>query len=326
MNEETLVNRRIADWKRLEALCVKADLRVSNLTETELFEFVRLYRKASTDLSVIRTRSQNIPLSNYLNNLVGRAHALIYGTPQKRFFRTIELFILNVVLTFRRNKAFFWASFALAFGSAIFAYAMIAYDHSNLHTFAGGMEENFSGWKEGKFEGRNLDESLAMSFFYASNNPTVSIIAGAIGAATMGLGSIGMMVQNGAIIGALAFEMNSVNKLYFLLSSIAPHGVPEISGIIFSGAGGLRLGWAILAPGLLTRGESLRRASRDAVTMIVTGVLLCFIAAPIEGFFSFNPAIPQGLKTAVAVAEVCMWTAFWSLYGKDVDPNDPLKE
>ena len=238
----------------------------------------------------------------------------------------MELFILNVVLTFRRSKGFFWASFALAFGSAFFAYAMILYDHSNIHTFAGGMEGLFKQWKQGEFEGRNLDQSLGMSFFYAANNPTVSIIAGAIGAATMGLGSIGMMVQNGAIIGALSFEMNSVGKLYFLLSSIAPHGVPEISGIIFSGAGGLRLGWAILAPGLLSRGESLKRASRDAVTLIVTGVLLCFIAAPIEGFFSFNPNIPQWLKTAVAVSELCMWIAFWSLYGKEFEPNDPLKD
>lgn len=326
MNEETLVNRRIADWKRLEALCAKADLRVGNLSENELFEFVRLYRKASTDLSVIRTRSQNIPLSNYLNNLVGRAHALIYRAPKKPFLRAIELFVLNIVLTFRRNKAFFWASFSIAFGSAFFAYAMIARDHSNLSVFAGGMEQLFKQWQEGKHEGRNLDESLGMSFFYASNNPTVSIVAGAVGAATMGLGSIGMMVQNGAIIGALAHEMNAVGKLYFLLSSIAPHGVPEISGIIFSGAGGMRLGWAILAPGLLSRGESLRRASRDAVTLIITGVFLCFIAAPIEGFFSFNPKIPQSLKAAVAIAEVLMWVAFWSLYGREVDPNDPLKE
>jgi hypothetical protein len=53
---------------------------------------------------------------------------------------------------------------------------------------------------------------------------------------------------------------------------------------------------------------------------------LCFIAAPIEGFFSFNPNIPQWLKTAVAVAEVCMWVAFWSLYGKERDPHDPLTE
>jgi len=326
MNEETLVDRRIADWKRLEALCAQADVRVGNLNENELFEFVRLYRKASTDLSVIRTRSQNVPLANYLNNLVGRAHALIYRAPKKPFFRAVELFILNVVLTFRRNKAFFWASFALAFGSAFFAYGMIAYNHDNLSVFAGGMEGNFKDWTDGKHEGRNLDESLAASFFYASNNPTVSIIAGAIGAATMGLGSIGMMVQNGALIGALSYEMNAVGKLYFLLSSIAPHGVPEISGIIFSGAGGLRLGWAILVPGLLSRGESLRRASKDAVMMIVTGVVLCFIAAPIEGFFSFNPNIPQWLKTAVAVAEVCMWVAFWSLYGKERDPFYPLSE
>ncbi len=324
MNEETLVNRRIADWKRLEELCVRADVRVANLNESELLEFIRLYRKASTDLSVIRTRSQNAPLSRYLNNLVGRAHALIYRQQQKPFLRAAQLMVLNIVLTFRRNKAFFWASFSIAFGSAFFTYLMIHLNPDLLSTFSMGMDDLFDQWKQGKHEGRNLDESFGASFGYAGHNPLVSIIAGAVGAGTMGFGSIAMMFQNGAIIGALAHEMSSVGKLPFLLSSIAPHGVPEISGIIFAGAGGIRLGWAILVPGLDSRGESLRKSARDAVTMILTGVFLCFIAAPIEGFFSFNPNIPQVLKAVFAGIEICMWVAFWSLYGKEFAPNDPL--
>jgi hypothetical protein len=131
-----------------------------------------------------------------------------------------------------------------------------------------------------------------------------------------------MLFQNGAILGALASEMQSVHKLPFLISSLVPHGIPEMSGIIFAGAAGLRFGWAILVPGVYSRTESLRRSAKDGVTMIVTGVFLCFIAAPIEGFFSFSPAISQEVKFAFACVSLMGWIFFWSFFGKNAEPSE----
>jgi uncharacterized membrane protein SpoIIM required for sporulation len=317
MNEEALVNRRIADWKRLEELCSRSDLRVGSLNNQEILEFVRLYKRASTDLSLIRTRSANEPLANYLNNLVGRAHGILYKSPQKPFRKALSDMVNNTARTFRRNKAFFWASFLIFFGAAVFAFFLVSKDRSFLTYFTGGMDDVFDQWKTGKFEQRDFGDSGFMTFFYAGNNPRVSIIAGAVGAGTMGFYSLVMLFQNGAILGALGSEMASVQKLPFLISSIAPHGVPELSGIIFAGAAGLRFGWAILVPGVYSRAESLRRSAKDGVTMIVTGVLLCFIAAPIEGFFSFSPKIPQEVKFGFACATLLGWVFFWSFFGKD---------
>ena len=322
MNEEALVNRRIADWKRLEELCVRSDVRTQALNNHEVLEFVRLYRRASTDLSLIRTRSANEPLALYLNNLVGRAHGILYKQPPKPMRKAIRDLVNNTARTFRRNKIFFWLSFSILFGSAAFSYFLIARDHSYLSYFSGGQDGLFDKWKEGKFDGRGLGESGAMTFFYAGNNPKVSIIAGAVGAGTMGFYSIVLLFQNGAMLGALGSEMNSVHKLPFLISSISPHGVPELSGIIFAGAAGLRFGWAILVPGIYSRAESLRRSAKDGVTMIVTAVLLCFIAAPIEGFFSFSPHIPQEVKFGVACVSLVAWVFFWSFFGKAVDLSE----
>ena len=321
MNEEALVNRRIADWKRLEELCARTDVRVGTLNNREILEFVRLYKRASTDLSLIRTRSANEPLANYLNNLVGRAHGILYKAPAKPFGKAASDLLNNTAQTFRRKKAFFWSSFAIFFVSAFFSFFLVNYDHSFLSYFTGGMDGIFDQWKKGVHEQHGLGASGMMTFFYAGNNPRVSIIAGAVGAGTMGFYSIMMLFQNGAILGALASEMHSVHKLPFLISSIAPHGVPELSGVIFAGAAGLRFGWAILVPGVYSRGESLRRSAKDGVTMIVTGVFLCFIAAPIEGFFSFSPKIPQEAKFIFACASLLVWIYFWSFFGKDNDPE-----
>ncbi len=326
MNEEALVDRRIADWKRLEELCAISDVRMKSLSNREILEFVRLYRRASTDLSLIRTRSANEPLAMYLNNLVGRAHGILYKQPPKPIIKAIGDMLNETALTFRRNKPFFWASFSILFGSAFLIYFLIWKDHSFLSLFIQPGDKNIEAWKKGGFEGRGVGEGGLMTFFYAGHNPQVSIIEGAIGAASMGFYSIVLLFQNGAILGALASEMQSVHKLPFLISSLVPHGVPELSGIIFAGAAGLRFGWAILVPGVYSRGESLRRSAKDGVTMIVTGVFLCFIAAPIEGFFSFSPHIPQIVKFIFGCVSLAAWVYFWSFFGKAPSLDNPQLE
>lgn len=317
MNEEALVGRHIADWKRLEVLCAKADVRSGFLNPDETLEFVRLYRRTCSDLALVRTRSSNEPLVLYLNNLVGRAHGLLYEAKRKPFIAAMNELIIHCAQTMRRNALFFAASTGIFMVSWIVAWVLVSMDRSYLTLFGGAMGDTIERWKEGSHEGRSFSESIGASLMYAGNNPFVSIITGAIGAGTMGIYSIFLLYQNGAIIGALSSEMASVNKLFFLFSSIFPHGIPELTGIMCSGAAGLRFGWAILVPGLYSRGESLRRSANDGVTLIVMGVILCLIAAPIEGFFSFNPNIPQIVKAVFAGITFVMWVCFWVFYGRE---------
>jgi hypothetical protein len=42
-----------------------------------------------------------------------------------------------------------------------------------------------------------------------------------------------------------------------------------------------------------------------------------FIAAPIEGFFSFNPSVPMWAKVAFAALSAVAWGAFWLGYGRE---------
>jgi uncharacterized membrane protein SpoIIM required for sporulation len=322
MNEEALVNRKMIEWRRLEELCAKADVRTASLNHEELLEFVKLYKKASTDLSLIRTRSENEPLALYLNNVVMRAHGILYMRPKQKLLKALAELVTNIAQTFRRNRWFFWASFIIFFGSTLVAFFLVNFDRSFLPYFGGSNNATFEQWKSGKMDQRSASESSLMTMFYAGNNPRVSILVGAIGAGSMGIFSILMLFQNGVVLGALASEMSSVDKLYYLLSSIAPHGVPELTGIIFSGAAGLKFGYAILNPGLYSRAESLKRAGPDGLILIIAGVLLCFIAAPIEGFFSFNPAIPQSLKVAFALVTCTGWALFWTFYGRPKSEGD----
>ena len=156
---------------------------------------------------------------------------------------------------------------------------------------------------------------------YASNNPQVAIVAGAISVASFGVGTSVLLVQNGFLIGDLTYAMDDVGKAGFLLGSIFPHGVPELSGVIVSGASGFVLGWALIAPGRKKRGDALREAGKDAMVLMLTSVALMFIAAPIEAFFSFNPRVPMPIKVSVVCVEIVAWAFFWSGYGQNSEPT-----
>jgi uncharacterized membrane protein SpoIIM required for sporulation len=89
---------------------------------------------------------------------------------------------------------------------------------------------------------------------------------------------------------------------------ILPHGLLELSAVTIAGAGGLRLGWAVIAPGDRTRGEAVALEGRRSVA-VVLGLMLAFvIAGIIEGFVT-----PSGLPTAMRVAVgIVVAGGFWT--------------
>lgn len=317
MNEQTFVERRCAEWTRLNQLCDKAGTGPHALAPEELREFVQIYRRVCSDLASARTKSANVSLIEYLNSTAGRAYAVLYRSPRKSFWRWLCEFVVDAPRTVRRQIVFVTLSAVLFFGSGVLSATLIHTVPEARDVFVSAqMESNFKAWRDGLPSDRSSSEGVAMTGFYASNNPKTAIVAATIGAGTFGFGSILMLFQNGAIIGALANDMLGVGKLGFLLASLAPHGVPELSGIIVAGAAGLLFGWALIAPGRKSRGDSLRAVSKDGMTLIGTSVILMFLAAPIEGFFSFNSVIPIWLKVGVALIEVGAWTAFWVGFGR----------
>ncbi len=319
MNESSFVERREPDWKHITQLCDKAEFSPTNLSDDELTEFIRLYRNVSADLALARTQSSNVPLVLFLNDLVGRAYGLLYRRKRNPLLKALAEAVATAAQTVRRRKWFIFTSAALFVGSGLFLYSLVSVrsDVRQQVIVDSGMQEMFKQWTQGDLPDRKATESFAMWGMYASHNPLVSIISGSIAASTFGVGTAEMLIQNGQIIGALSSEMSRVHKLPFLYVSIMPHGVPEISGLIISGGAGLCMGWALINPGRKKRGEALLDAGKDAIVLLATSVGMMLIAAPIEGFFSFNPHVPWQVKLTVIVIEVIIWSLFWTGFGKE---------
>jgi len=299
-------------------LAEKADVSPKNLTPDELQEIIRLYRSCSSDLALVRTRSNNLQVISFLNDLVARSYSTLYRPKRKPLWEAIGNFIATAAQTVRRMKFFVLAS-AATFVLAI-AFSFVACGaNTDLRNALEPQEVRplFDGWKTGKPPDRDVSTSTFASAFYASHNPFVSIIMASIGAGTFGVGSAYQIWQNGQMVGTLAYEMNTVHKLPFLLGSILPHGVTEISGMVLAGSAGYQLGWALIVPGRRKRRDALRDAGKDALVVLGTSIVLMFMAAPVEGFISFNPRVPMYFKLGFAVFAALAWTTFWLGYARE---------
>lgn len=317
MNEVLFLERREADWKRLNFLTARADASPANLTPQELEEFVRLYKRVSGDLAKVRTQSANVELIEFLNDLCSRAYGVIYRAPKANALRAMVKGVGHAARTARRRWGALALSAALFVGAAAFAYLCLEFvPGTRDYLVPDEWSENFQSWRSGEMPDRSFGDSLAATGFYMGNNPRAAIMTGAVAASTFGIGSAALVFMNGTVLGALVHELAPVGRTGYLFARIMPHGVTELSGLIFAGASGFVMGAAMLRPGRRTRGEALRVAGKDALTLLSTAVVLMFIAAPIEGFFSFNPAVPTWLKVAFATGSAIGWTLFWVGFGR----------
>jgi uncharacterized membrane protein SpoIIM required for sporulation len=150
------------------------------------------------------------------------------------------------------------------------------------------------------------DEAALSSQIFTNNiRVTFLAIAGGIFA---GLGTAAVTIFNGGFVGAiigLTIENGSSGEL---LRLVLPHGVLELSCIVVAATAGLRIGWALVEPGTLTRGESLRREARPAMELVLGTMPWLVLAGLVEGFVSGD----LGLAGAIVLGGG-LGVAYWGL-------------
>ena len=99
---------------------------------------------------------------------------------------------------------------------------------------------------------RGPDEDWMMFGIYIRNNISIAFQCFAAGI-FVGVGSMFFLVYNGVLIGAIAGFLTERGLGETFYSFVVTHGAFELTAIFLSGATGLRLGHALVAPGRNTR-------------------------------------------------------------------------
>lgn len=320
-NEKEWVDKRFAEWQRLELMTRQAGSR-TRLTGEELVEMMSLYRKASADLALVRGSSANPELAHWLNSVVAKAYAQLYRAPRLTFSAALSRGMWKAADASRRRKMPIIFSIILFFVMALASISLVmVFPQAREVLVPAGFESSFDSWKAGAHPARTGAESIAASGFYLQNNSMVAIATNAMTVATCGLWGINALWQNGGILGMLAKEVSEAGHLGFLIGSILPHGVSELGGIFVACGAGFLMAGAVIRPGRLSRFEAMRRAGKDAGVLMMLSLFMIAISAPIEGFFSFNPAIPLWVKYLAAAIHFIAWMAFFTGYGVKGPPE-----
>jgi uncharacterized membrane protein SpoIIM required for sporulation len=162
---------------------------------------------------------------------------------------------------------------------------------------------------------READGSLQMFGFYIWNNVRIGFQTFAGGLA-FGVGSVWFLGANGVIIGAVAGYLTQVGYSETFWSFVAGHSSPELLAIVISGAAGLRLGLALIAPGGVSRKAALMAAAKPAVRLMYGAAIMFMFAAFVEAFWSPLTEPPFQAKVGVGLFGWALALAYFLLAGR----------
>lgn len=321
MKELQFIAARRADWEAWDLWLAAGHRRVTGAGEPDpaLESLPRRFRALCQDLFLAESRHYSEPLRAELHRRVLAAHQRIYGArrPPGRWLR----FLLNDLPALVRREWRFAATAALLFFLPLSAaLAALQWFPDGVYFLlspetVGEMETMYSPAAEHPGRSREAGDDVMMWGYYLANNVQIDFQCFAAGI-VFGLGSVFFLVYNGLVIGAVAGHLTQLGYIDTFWGFVAGHSAPELTGVVLSGAAGLKLGLALAAPGRLGRAEALKRAALPAVQLLYGAAVLTFAAAFVEAFWSPLRGIPIGVKYAAGFAAWVLLLAYFGFAGR----------
>jgi uncharacterized membrane protein SpoIIM required for sporulation len=294
------LEKRRPHWARLEQL-VAASGRggVAALSSGELQELALLYRQIASDLSAVREDPTGTQLAMYLNQLLGRAHNLIYMGRRAKPRAIFSFYKDEYPAIFRETFPDTLAAFAVFLAAAVAAVLMAAANPAFARYLLGNAMidsiEHHQMWTQSIVTIKPLASSTILT-----NNLTVAFTTFALGI-TAGIGTFWMLLLNGLLLGVVGEACWREGMSLQLWSFIAAHGILELPAIFIAGGAGFGLARGLLFPGNLPRRVSLVQAGARSVRLVLGTIPMLLVAGFIEGFVSPSN-LPPATKFLLSAA------------------------
>jgi uncharacterized membrane protein SpoIIM required for sporulation len=279
------LEKRRPYWARLEQFVgTQARRSVSTLTPGELQELALLYRQTASDLATVREDVTGAQLTIYLNQLLGRAHNLIYMGRRAKPAGIWTFYKDTYPAIFRETFGDTLAAFIIFLAAGVAAFLVAMGDPAFPRYLLGGAMmdtiERHQMWTQSIVTIKPLASSRILT-----NNLSVAFSTFALGI-TAGVGTVWMMVLNGLLIGVVGEACWREGMSLQLWSFVAAHGVLELPAIFIAGGAGLGIARGILFPGRLPRRASIAIAGARSVRLMLGAIPMLLIAGFVEGFVS----------------------------------------
>lgn len=321
MKELQFVAARQADWAVWDDWLTNRALPARGRLPFAAKELPHRFRELCHDLSIARDREYSSVLIDSLHKRVLRAQQRIYGAQPRLRHAWLTFFLARFPALVRSEWRFVIPAFLLFFAPLV-AYIPVAHywpesvylvlppDH------AAQMEEMYApdAPRLGRLR-RYAGDDFWMLGAYIWNNVRLDFQCFA-GGLLFGVGSIFYLVYNGLIIGATAGHLTRLGYIDTFWGFVAGHSSLELIGAVLAGAAGLRVGYALIAPGNVSRVTALKRSARIAIGLLCGAAAMTLCAAFVEAFWSPLPAVPVAIKYAAGGAMWLLLIAYFLFAGR----------
>lgn len=300
-------------WDRLAALTKRGQSSVKRMPAAEIDELVRLYQRASTHLSYVRTYYGDPSLTAQLTGLVAAASAVVYGTRPRSLKSIARFFTETFPRALWQNRAFIGAAAVLFFAPALAMGTWLANSRSAVDAVTtpalreAYLHEDFQQYYSSK-------PATQFAAEVTTNNIRVGFLAFAAGIGLC-IPTAYLLAMNGANVGVAAGLFHAGGQASKFYGLIVPHGLLELTAVIIAGGAGLRLGWSLIDPGDRLRRDALREEGRRAVVMVLGLVVIFTVAGTIEGFVT-GSRLPTLVRVGVGVLAELVFLLYVYEFGR----------
>jgi len=334
MKETQFIRQRQSDWdawdRWLSATTKKPRAKKATVVATARAEapppaltvdaLPLAFRRLCQDLSLTRDRNYSSPLVHALHDRVLVAHQRIYGARKRLAGHWLEFLLAGLPRLVRSERRFVLTAAALFFLPLLATLILLQWQPDGVYVLmspgnVAQFEEMYSPTAERLGRTHNASDELTMLAFYIANNVRIDFQCFAGGIA-FGLGSVFYLIYNGLLIGAAAGHLTQLGYIETFWGFVAGHSGPELIGAVLSGAAGLKIGLALIAPGRKRRIDALKTAAQGAVRLLYGAAALTFCAAFIEALWSPNRTLPFALKIGAGIAVWVVLLAYFLFSGR----------
>ena len=308
------VAERRATWDALAELLRRFGR--GRLGPGEVEQLDALYRRCAADLAQARVHYPGTEVSLFLNQLVARAYAQVYGARPARWAALRRFYAESFPRAFWTERGYFWAAWAVLLGAGWLG-AMGALWHPELaealvplplrqHIAQGQMwtDSILEVVPPALFSARVLTNNLGVAF--------ATFVGGLLG----GAGTVVALAVNGLELGAVTALCLQRGMAADFLSFVCAHGIVELSIVALAGQAGLVLASALVSPGRHSRAEALRLRGRVGVQIVLGGAPMLAGSGLVEGFISPGDLFPGPVRAAVGLTLAALLYGYLFRFGR----------
>lgn len=329
MNQSLFESRHREAWREFEtwleslggsASSRSAGSRSGSAHSGTAHDWPHRYRMLAHHLALARDRAYSPDLVDYLGQLALKGHQVLYGARSNALNQVTSFIGHGFPALVRQESRLVWIAIGLLLIPLLGLIALLQYVPEFVYYLASPdqlreYERMYSPANRVLGPQREAGSQVMMFGFYIWNNVKIDFQCFA-GGLLFGVGSIFFLLFNGVSIGAVAGHLTQLGYISTFWGFVAGHSSWELLGAALSGAAGLKLGWALVVPGRLTRLAALREAAGPAVRLLygAAGMTLC--AAFVEAFWSSSTLISPPIKYVVGIAGWVLFAVYFLFAGR----------